>query len=256
MKQLKVIILVAILLLSFSGIFSGVLSAAELNAVIKEFAGDVQIKATGADWVPARQGMTLENSTLISTGFKSSAILGIGNSTILVRPLTRLSVEEISAREGNEDINLELRAGRVRIEVKPPSSGKTNFAVRAPTATASVRGTSFDFDAINLAVREGTVAFTGRDNATIIVTPGKSAIIDRQGRSSAPVSAEERELAQIIEGAAAGASGGAAVPSGGGPVSPVVAGPGGVLGVPGVIGKPGGGVSTPTQGDAIIDATW
>jgi hypothetical protein len=203
--------------------------------------------------------MTLENSTIISTGFKSTALLGIGNSTVLVRPLTRLSVAELSARDGNEDIELELRAGRVRIQVTPPSSRKTDFSVRAPTATASVRGTSFDFDAINLAVREGAVAFTGRDNATIIVTAGKSAIIDRQGRSAAPVSAEERELAQIVEGAASAASGGAAVPSGGGgPVSPVVAGPGGVLGVPGVIGKPGGGVTapTPTHGNAELGPHW
>jgi hypothetical protein len=236
--------------------FSGGVYAAEINAVIREYSGDVEVKAAGGEWVPAREGMTLENSALISTGFKSMALLGIGNSTVLVRPLTRLSVEELSAREGTEEVELGLRAGRIRVNVTPPSSGKTNFAVRAPTVTASVRGTSFEFDAINLAVHSGTVAFTGRDNATIIVSPGKSAIIDRQGRSAAPVSAEERELARIIEGAAAGASGGAAVPSGGGPVSPVVAGPGGVLGVPGVIGKPGGGVSTPTQGDAIIGATW
>jgi hypothetical protein len=42
------------------------------------------------------------------------------------------------------------------------------------------------------------------------------------------------------------------------PVSPVVAGPGGVLTVPGILGAPGGGISTPAPepGGANIDSFW
>jgi hypothetical protein len=248
-KKLKVIILVAIILFSSRDIFPGRLFAADINAVIREFNGDVEVKAPGGDWVPALAGAPLENSTLVSTGFKSTALLAIGNSTILVRPLTRLSLEELAARDGNEDFKLILRAGRVHSEVTPPSSGKVNFTIRNPTATASVRGTSFDFDAISLTVYAGTVVFTGRDNAAIITPSGKSTVIDKQGRASAPASAEERRMAQVSAGAAAVVS----APAAAGPVSPVVAGPGGVLNVPGVIGGPGGGAP---QGDAIIDAAW
>jgi hypothetical protein len=264
MKHLKVIVLTVTVLLSVSGLFSSRLFAADINAVIRDCRGDVEVKAAGGDWVPARVGMTLEGSALVSTGFKSTATLGIGNSTIVVRPLTRLSLEALAAREGDEQVGLELRAGRVRAEVTPPQSGKIDFSIRGPTATASVRGTRFEFDSVNLTVQAGSVAFTGRDNATVIAPAGKSAVIDRQGRSATPVSVEERQLAQVSAGATAAASGGsgeaggAPVPAISGGVSPVVAGPNGGLSVPGVIGGPGGGIggSTPLPGDAGLGASW
>jgi hypothetical protein len=159
----------------------------------------------------------------------------------------------VAARDGNEDIELELRAGRVRVEVAPPSSGKVDFRIRNPTATASVRGTGFDFDAMSLTVYTGTVVFTDHNNAAVITPAGKSVVIDKQGRTSAPVSAEARRTAQVNAGAAAVVS----APAASGPTSPVVAGPGGVISVPGIIGKPGGGVTlTTTQGGANLETGW
>jgi hypothetical protein len=245
MKHLKVLILLAAM--------AGPLFAADISAVIRELGGEVEIKAAGGDWVPAQTGAALEGSTLVSTGFGSMALLAIGNSTILVRPLTRLSLEALAARDGNEDIELELRAGRVRVEVTPPSSGKVDFRIRNPTTTASVRGTGFDFDAMSLTVHSGTVFFTDHNNTTVITPAGKSVVVDKQDRAAPPVTAEERRTAQVNAGAAAVVS----TPAAGGPVSPVVTGAGGALSVPGIIGRPGGGIAAPsTQGGAALEAGW
>jgi hypothetical protein len=236
MKHLNVIILLVVLLL-MSGAFPNRVFAADTSdapvAVIRECSGNVEVKADTAasEWIPAKVGMSLDSKTLISTGFKSTALLAIGNSTILVRALTRLSLEELALREGNEQVDLNLRAGRVRANVSPPSSGKTDFTIRSPTATASVRGTSFDFNTINLSVYEGKVAFTGKDNTTVIAPAGKVVTIDSQGRSAAPATSTERQLTQVSGGAASG------VPAPSGPVSPVVAGPNGALIIPGAAGK-------------------
>jgi len=119
--------------------------------------GTVEVKQPGGDWVPAASGMNIEKATLISTGFKSSAVVKVGGSTLQVRALTRLSLEEILAKEGSDTVELFLQTGRVRADVKPPENGKIDFTLKTPSITASVRGTIFDLDTNNLKVDEGTV---------------------------------------------------------------------------------------------------
>jgi hypothetical protein len=132
------------------------------QALIREISGTVEVKAPGAaDWSPAARGQSLDRGTVISTGFKSGALIAVGNSTVSVQALTRLSLEELIAAEGGEKVDLNLRAGRVRADVRPPAGGSTNFTVRSPTATASVRGTIFEFNGAELRVVEGRVHLSG-----------------------------------------------------------------------------------------------
>jgi hypothetical protein len=164
-----------------SGLFS--LFAQTQGASIKEMTGTVELKLPGtAEWAPAKVGDTVSTQTLISTGFKSIAVLAIGESVITVRPLTRLSLEELTALNTVEQVSLNLRAGRIRAEVTPPAGTKTDFTVRGPTVTASVRGTAFDFDTVNLRVSEGTVmlvpAVRGVPARPIPVSAGQSSYVD------------------------------------------------------------------------------
>jgi hypothetical protein len=141
------------------------------QAVLQGFAGKVEIKAPGADWAPAAVGQQLENETVISTGFKGSATIGIGNSVIAVGALTRLTLQEIQAGQ-NEKVSLGLQTGRIRADVTPPAGGKVDFTVRSPSATASVRGTSFEFNGRHLAVDRGRVQLTGGDGTRAFVGEG------------------------------------------------------------------------------------
>jgi len=143
------------------------------NGVIKELSGTVELKHAGAaGYVAATAGAQVKADTIISTGFKSTALLEIGSAVIAVRPLTRLTLTEISASQGMETLNMNLQAGRVRVDVNPPAGAKASLSVSSPTATASVRGTSFYFDTMNVNVREGTVAFKGNKGYTVQVGAG------------------------------------------------------------------------------------
>jgi hypothetical protein len=166
---------------------SGDAGAGGASAFIRESSGTVEVKPEGAsEWTAAAVGMSLARDTLISTGFKSSAVLALGNSTLTVRPLTRLTIEEIAGASGGETVSLYLRSGRVRAEVSPPPGGKVDFTVHSPKATASVRGTGFEFDTLRLDVYDGTVAFTGASGNVVYVRQGENSRIDSAGQSIPP----------------------------------------------------------------------
>jgi hypothetical protein len=173
-----------VLLLMISGGFleHGILNAQEAG-IIRELSGTVETKAANVSaWARAAQGDRIEKNTIISTGFKSTVVIALGNSTITVRPLTRLSLEEIARNGNDEQVHLSLQTGRVRAEVTPPAGGKTDFTVRSPSATASVRGTSFDFDGMNLHVDGGTVQYSLANGRQVFVNEQKNSYVDEVNR--------------------------------------------------------------------------
>jgi hypothetical protein len=164
------------------GGLGGILFAQAPEVLVQELTGTVEIRLSeDSPWVPAKVGMRLEQSAVISTSLQSSAVILIGQSKILVRPLTRLTIEELSALQNTEQVGLFLRTGKVRAEVTPPTNGRTNFTVRSPQAVNSVRGTVFEFDTVHLTVNEGRVWF--------VPIAGGSAALVRAGESSAYVEA-------------------------------------------------------------------
>jgi hypothetical protein len=174
-----------------------VLGAAVLfaqEAVIREISGTVEVRAPGAAaWSPAEQGQRLGLNVMISTGFKSGAVIAIGNSTLSVQPLTRLSLEELVRAAGNEKVAISLRAGRIRAEVKPPAGGTAAFSVRSPIVTASVRGTAFEFDGVELRVEEGRVHVAGGDGGGTYVGAGHAVKTDIESGFTAGVAQAARE---------------------------------------------------------------
>lgn len=172
-------------------------------AQIRELSGKVEIKAPNGSWVPASVGMRLDKNTDISTGFNSSAVVALGESLLTVKALTRLSLEEIIRREESETVSLHLLAGRVRAEVKPPAGSRTQFTVRSATATASVRGTSFEFDTVNLNVTDGIVSYSSpRGGPAVPVVKGERSTMDTGGVPSVPVSlvASAASIPELPEG--------------------------------------------------------
>jgi len=171
----KMIMLVLLTTIFVIGVFAQ-------NGVIREITGEVEIKPAGASaFVPATAGAAVNMNTIISTGFRSTAIIAIGSSTITVRPLTRLSLAEIQSTANTENVNVNLQAGRVRVDVSPPAGTRANFTVQSPSATASVRGTSFDFDTVNLNVHEGKVVFGGTSGPATVVNGGFFTLIGSDG---------------------------------------------------------------------------
>ncbi|MDR2717258.1 MAG: FecR family protein [Treponema sp.] len=164
------------------------LGAFAQSGMIRELSGTVELKNPGAaEYVPAKIGDTVSQKTVISTGFKSTALIQVGNAVLTVRPLTRLTLTDISASSTAETLNVSLQAGRVRVDVNPPAGIKTSMSVSSPSATASVRGTSFEFDTRNLYVNQGKVSFKGSRGAGILVSAGSSSQIKENNKAAPPI---------------------------------------------------------------------
>lgn len=150
-------------------LLAAVLTSAQPVVVAESVTGRVEVQPPGqSGWQPLNEGDEIPQSARISTGFNSTARLAVGrNSTVTVRALTRLTIDEVIEQEGTESSEMTLEVGRVRGEVRRASDRQTQFELRSPTATASVRGTTFDFDGEELLVQEGIVSFvtpSGREH--------------------------------------------------------------------------------------------
>jgi hypothetical protein len=244
MRKMMRVLPVFILLLGVIGI--PVLYAQTPGAVIREVSGTVEVQAPGTSaWVPASPGMVIEKATRISTGFKSSAVVAVGGAVITVRPLTRLTLEEIAGRPGAEEAGIYLRAGRVRAEVTRPSGGTINFSVRSPTVTASVRGTVFEFDTVNVTVGEGRVQYAGRNGSLAAVRAGERSTVDE--KSSAVTAPREETLIRLTPDLPPGSEAGGSL-NGNGPAV--------ILNTPaGNTGNTGNTDNT-GNGDLVVTTEW
>ena len=164
------------------------LAGPQLVGEITELIGTVELKPSGqANFIPAKTGDTVAADTIVSTGLKSSALIKAGSTVLTVRPLNRLSLSEISSSAGTETLNVNIQTGRVKVDVNPPAGTRVTTVLRSPVATASVRGTSFEFDTQNLTVLEGTVAFQGSQGGTMLISAGSSSEISGDGRPTDPI---------------------------------------------------------------------
>ena len=163
------------------------LSVFPQSGVIRELSGTVEYKtAQAAAYAAAKTGDLIAADTAISTGFKSSALIEVGSALLMVRPLTRLTLTEIRASQGTETINVNLQAGRVRVDLNPPAGTKASLSVASHVATASVRGTSFEMDTVGLYVIEGVVGYEGNRGGLVYVHSGFESKATAKGNLSNP----------------------------------------------------------------------
>jgi len=202
------------------------------SGVIRELSGTVELKAAGAQsYVTAKSGDQVGENTVISTGFKSYALVGVGSAVITVRPLTRLTLTEIRSSTGGgsagesqpggaaeggkervETINVNLQAGRVRVDVNPPAGTRAAMSVSSPVATASVRGTGFEMDMMNVTVDKGAVEFAGKKGGKRQVRAGAASRVEGDGKASNPV---ETKAAALVPKTPVGTDSSSGSPKGG-----------------------------------------
>jgi hypothetical protein len=164
-------------------------TAAALDATITDVSGKVEIRERdGAPWATAETGAVIPVGATISTSFNSSARLQVGESALEVKALTRMTIEELASEAGVDRSDINLPVGRISADVRGSAGNRAEFRVRSPIATASVRGTSFDFDGANLSVAEGVVILANRFNEAVAVAQGEQS---SAGGDAAPQSAAE-----------------------------------------------------------------
>ncbi len=163
---------------------------AQITAVVEETSGKVEIRLPGSNWETASEGMEVPTGATISTGFNSEAVLAIGDASLTVDPLTRMGIEELLESEGVRKSTLNLNVGRVSADVQTAEGLESDFRVKSPLSTASVRGTVFSFDGTTIEVSEGIVTITNTLGQTRRIVAGNQSTTD--GRSTP--SGEEEEL--------------------------------------------------------------
>lgn len=140
----------------------GIFAFAAPTAILKEVTGKVEIKQSGKGWETAVINAEIQKGTIISTGFKSKAVLDLGDSFITVKALTRMKLEELLEREDTVQTEIYLNFGKVTAEVKTSEVKKHDFKLNSPVSTAAVRGTTLDRAVFHVFVEDGGVYIINR----------------------------------------------------------------------------------------------
>lgn len=184
------------------------------DATFKSVTGKVEYRLSANEaWQVATKGTIVPEGSDISTGFKSTAAIELNGSVMMVKALTRMSLEEIAKSSNGTTTGLYLMAGKVQVEVRPGSTAKkTEFKIKSPMSTASVRGTGFMYDTKNLLVGHGVVELKNRFGVNRNVNAGQFAAVGNQGSVAKAIPVEvpqealltpdgdESEIDEVVEG--------------------------------------------------------
>lgn len=149
-------------LLAFA-VFAG-FSASALEAKFVSIEGKVEI-LEGGMWIPVEEGDIIqERGAVISTGFKSNAVVSVKGTNFTLGPLTRITIENMVAMENKDSTQIYIDSGSLKANVSSSDGRKVGFKVRSAVATASVRGTEFKVTSSGrLSVTQGLVSFGGSE---------------------------------------------------------------------------------------------
>lgn len=169
-----------------------IIPAFTLDAVVVSVLGKAEMQ-TAKGWQPMKEGSKLTAGTLVSTGFKSQAVLAIGKSTVTVQPLSRLTIEQLTERADSDVSKIYLDAGSIKADIKAAENKRVGFTVKSPVATASVRGTSGTIDSFGVLESTSGVWMVAPASDTegevvqgVAVEKGSSISVSSEGRVTPP----------------------------------------------------------------------
>jgi len=150
-RNVKSLLIASVLMFSAASVFAA-------DATVTFIKGKVEV-LKGTEWVPLNKGDELKKSDVINTGFQSEAKIKLFDSVMYLGPVTRISLDELSATDKTDKVSVYLKTGNVRSQVNHTESKRVNYQVSTAVAVASVRGTGFEMDDSNtVSVFEGAVA--------------------------------------------------------------------------------------------------
>ena len=208
------------------------------DATVTYVSGKVEVQR-GGKWVALQKGDVVAKSETISTGFQSEAKIKLLDSVMYLGPVTRITLEELSSVDQTDNVNVYLKTGTARSQVKHVDNKRVNYQVHTAVAVASCRGTdwiAYDsnlFDGIDgmFAVRaikilqEGGGAVTLSSDDGVLVQGNQTCSVSEGDAVSAAVSAVVNNANTVAGSVATAASreaeGGAGV--GGGAVNSIEA---------------------------------
>ena len=195
MRKLKTLLLAAVFVISGTSVFAA-------DATVTFVSGKVEVQRDGK-WITLQKGDTVAKSETISTGFQSEAKIKILDSVMYLGPVTRITLEELSSTSQNDNVNVYLKTGTARSQVKHIDNKRVNYQVHTAVAVASCRGTGWIMDdSNNVDVIENIVAVGTyselSDNEGVLVSANQSVTVSDNSTVSAPVSDVEKEANDVL----------------------------------------------------------
>ena len=148
-------------------------TAQDFQGEVQSVDGKVEVRLPGESWQAASEGDVVPANATISTGFGARATVALGESSLIVKPLTRLTLVELVRKEGTVSTKAALEVGSVDAEVESSEGLSNDFEVRSTRSTAAVRGTQFSFDGVQVSVDDGVVTFSNNLGQSVRVSVGQ-----------------------------------------------------------------------------------
>ncbi len=150
MKKIRCL-LIALFICAGAGLYAA-------DATVTFVSGKVEVQR-GEKWVALEKGDALSKSDTISTGFQSEAKIKLMDSVLYLGPVTRITLEELATKGNTDNVNVYLKTGAARSQVKHVDNKRVNYQVHTAVAVASCRGTDWIIDSNNvISCLEGIVA--------------------------------------------------------------------------------------------------
>ena len=151
MKRFKGLLVAAVLTVLGASLFAA-------DATVTFVSGKVEVQR-GGKWIALQKGDSVSKSETISTGFQSEAKIKMMDSVMYLGPVTRITPEELSTTGQQDNVNVYLKTGSARSQVKHVDNKRVNYQVHTAVAVASCRGTDWIIDdSNNIICFEGIVA--------------------------------------------------------------------------------------------------
>lgn len=166
--------------------------ASAVNEVrVLSFNPDVAVHKAGTpedEWCSVEKDTVLGQGDEISCDPDGAVLLQFAdNSTIVIRNTTQLKIASFFTEGGVVKTEILLKMGEVAAQVHKSEATKSDFRIKTPTGTSSVRGTSFTVNhdpganRTITSVKEGTVVVTDLKGSETVLTAGKEVITTKAG---------------------------------------------------------------------------
>lgn len=153
-----------------------------IQAKVSMLVGEVKIKTADGKRKKAETGAELSSGDMIITGVESKAeVLFNTGDLLVVGEMASVKMEIKENEKKGQDTHLNTYLGRLFVDVKKLARGLNQFSVSTPTATAAIRGTSFE-----------VVVDSGGKLTEVSVIEGKVEVRDRLKNRKVLVHAKQR----------------------------------------------------------------
>jgi hypothetical protein len=188
-------ILIFIPLAAFFIVFSPCGAAAQdYSAVVKTIDGEVTFKADGETaWKPVSAGMEIKEGAYIMTAFESGCSIEFKDkSTLDIKELSKIQISKFALQAKSVNANVSLFNGKVKATVHRDIDTKTEFQVKTPVSTISVRGTEeeiyyspgFGVEVQNIS---GIVEVMNHIGQTQLLAKGDNTEVSKDNKAPKPV---------------------------------------------------------------------